>query len=287
VAAAGGELTVVVTAATDREALDHPAGDARHTGARGVAPVVGRLAQRGVLGMVRIPATVIPVIVMPVFFTLAFSGAFSAITNIPGFPTDNILDWMVPFAVLQGASFAGFGAAFGAGRDLENGFYDRLLLSPVPRPALVLGPLVYSALRAMLPLAIVVPVGHLGGARIQGGLPGLLALAVAAVGIALLASLWGLGVVYRARSQRAGALVQAGIFIALFLSVGQVPLEVMSGWLLWVAERNPVTYILNMARQGYLGEVTWAETWPGLLALGVGAALLGLFAWRGFRKLVP
>jgi len=66
-----------------------------------------------------------------------------------------------------------------------------------------------------------------------------------------------------------------------------VPLAVMSGWLLWVAERNPVTYILNMARQGYLGQVTWADTWPGLAAIGVGALLLGLFAWRGFRKLVP
>jgi ABC-2 type transport system permease protein len=278
----------MATATEHTRVSGHPPAtdDGRHTGVGGVAPVVGRLAERGVLGMWRIPATVVPVVAMPVFFVLAFSGAFSAVTDIPGFPTDNILDWMVPFAVIQGASFAGFGAAFGAGRDLENGFYDRLLLSPVPRPALVLGPLVYSALRAMLPLAIVVPVGFLGGARIQGGLAGVVVLTVAALGVALLASLWGLGVIYRARSQRAGALVQAGIFVALFLSVGQVPLEVMSGWLLWVAERNPVTYILNMARQGYLGEVTWADTWPGLLAIGLGVVLLGLFAWRGFRRLV-
>src|SRR5690606_12689219 len=112
--------------------------------------------------MIRIPAAVVPVVVMPVFFVLAFSGAFSAITDIPGFPTDNILNWMVPFAVLQGAAFAGFGAALGAGRDLENGFYDRLLLSPVPRPGLVLGPLTYSAVRALLPFVIVAPVGILG-----------------------------------------------------------------------------------------------------------------------------
>jgi ABC-2 type transport system permease protein len=259
----------------------------RRVGIEGVLPVIGQLTHRGVLGMVRIPAAVVPVVIMPVFFVLAFSGAFSAITGIPGFPTDNILNWMVPFAVLQGAAFAGFGAAFGAGRDLENGFYDRLLLSPVPRPALVLGPLVYSGLRAFLPLSIVVPVGVIGGARMENWLAGLLMLVLSAVGVSILAGLWGLGVTYRVRSQRAGPIVQAGIFVAMFLSTGQVPIEIMTGWLQWVAERNPFTYILQMARQGFLDDISWSNTWPGLVSIGVLGAVLGVFAWRGFRRLVP
>jgi ABC-2 type transport system permease protein len=270
------------TATTTRAAAGR-----RRLGIEGVAPVIGQLTHRGVLGMVRIPAAVVPVVVMPVFFVLAFSGAFSAITNIPGFPTDNILNWMVPFAVLQGAAFAGFGAAFGAGRDLENGFYDRLLLSPIPRPALVLGPLTYSGLRALLPLSIVVPVGVIGGARMENWLAGLPMLVLAAVGVAILAGLWGLGVTYRVRSQRSGPIVQAGIFVAMFLSTGQVPIAVMTGWLKWVAERNPFTYILQMARQGFLGDISWADTWPGLLSMAILGVVLGTFAWRGFRRLVP
>jgi ABC-2 type transport system permease protein len=259
----------------------------RRLGLEGVAPVVGQLTQRGVRGMIRIPAAVIPVVVMPVFFVLAFSGAFSAITNIPGFPTDNILNWMVPFAVLQGAAFAGFGSAIGAGRDLENGFYDRLLLSPIPRPALVIGPLTYSAVRAFLPLSIVVPVGIVGGARMENWLVGLPMLVLAAVSVAILSGLWGLGVTYRVRSQRSGPIVQAGIFVAMFLSTGQVPIAVMTGWLKWVAERNPFTYILQMARQGFLGDISWSNTWPGLLSIAVLGAVLAIFTWRGFRRLVP
>lgn len=250
-------------------------------------PVAGSLARRGLIGMVRIPAAMVPVVAMPIFFTLAFSGAFSALTRLPGFPTDNILDWMVPFAILQGSAFAGLGASFGVGRDLENGFYDRLLLAPAPRLALVLGPLWYSAARAVLPLAIVLPIGLLGGARLQGGLLGLLTLTVAAVGTAVLAGLWGLGVTYRLKTQRAGSLVQTGIFVTLFLSTGQVPLSVMTGWLHEVASRNPFTALLQLARQGFLGTVTWTDTWPGLVALAGGGIVLGLFAWRGFTKLVP
>lgn len=247
--------------------------------------VVKGLTQRGVLGVVRVPATVVPVVIMPIIFTLAFSGAFSALTGLPGFPTSNILNWMAPFAVLQGASFAGLGASFSVGRDLENGFYDRLLLAPAPRRALVGGPLAYAQLRALIPLFTVVPIALLGGARMQAGLAGYVVLTVAALGVAVVASLWGLGVTYRLRTQRAGSLVQVGIFVVMFLSIGQVPLEAMTGWLHWVAVRNPFTYVLKMARQGFLGPVTWSTTWPGLVALAVSALLLGWYAWRGFRTL--
>jgi ABC-type multidrug transport system permease subunit len=258
---------------------------AHHGHARAVAAA---LAQRSLLGTLRVPATVIPTVVMPIFFTLAFSGAFGALTDLPVFPADNILDWMVPFAVLQGAAFAGFGAAFGVGRDLENGFYDRLLLAPTPRPAVMAGPLLFAMARAVLPLSTVVPIGLLGGARVRGGPPGFLLLVLAAVGVALCAGLWGLGVIYRFRTQRAGALVQVGIFAAQFLSVGQVPLAAMEGtWLHPVASVNPMTHVLGMARQAFLGDVRWSETWPGLAALAVAAGLLSWFAWRGFRKLVP
>jgi len=192
---------------------------------------------------------------------------------------------MAPFAVLQGASFAGLGASFSVGRDLENGFYDRLLLAPSPRFAIVAGPVVYAKLRAFIPLFTVVPIALLGGARMQAGLVGYVMLTTAALGTAVVASLWGLGVTYRLRTQRSGSLVQVGIFAVMFLSIGQVPLAAMTGWLHWVAEKNPFTYVLQMARQGFLGPVTWSDTWPGLLALVVSGVLLGWYTWRGFRTL--
>lgn len=271
--------------AVDRHPAEgRPAADHVHRGH--LLAVSAQLAQRAWFGMIRIPGTIIPVLIMPVFFVLAFSGAFGALADLPAFPTDNILNWMVPFAVLQGASFAGLGAAFGAGRDLETGFFDRLLLAPTPRLALATGPLAFSCVRALLPVLIVVPVGFLGGARMADPLLGLPVLALSAVGIGLAAGLWGLGVIYRLRTQRAAALVQVGIFVVLFLSVGQVPLEAMEGtWLEPVARLNPFTKILTMARAGYLDDVTWSVVWPGLVALAVAIGGLALFAWRGFRKL--
>lgn len=256
-------------------------------GARaGLWPVAWALARRSLVGTLRIPATVIPMVVMPLFFVVAFGGAFSAVTMLPGFPTDNILNWVGPFAVLQGASFAGFGSAFAAGRDLENGFFDRLLMAPTPRVAVIAGALLYSALRALVPVIIVVPTIMLAGVRIPGGVLGVVLLVVSAMGVAVASGLWGLGVVFRTRTQRAGGLIQVGIFAAMFLSVGTVPLAAMEGtWLFWVARVNPTTRILGMARAGFVDTVAWSAVWPGLVAFAVVYVVLGVFCWRGLRRL--
>lgn len=251
-----------------------------------VWPVAWAMARRSAIGTLRIPASVVPMVVMPLFFVVAFGGAFSAVTMLPGFPTSNILNWVAPFAVLQGASFAGFGSAYSVGRDLENGFYDRLLMAPTRRVALILGALLYSAMRAMVPVVIVVPAVVLSGVTIDGGVLGVAMLVVAAVGVAIASGMWGLGVVYRTRTQRAGGLIQVGIFAAMFLSIGTVPLSAMEGtWLYWVARFNPITRVLGLARSGFIGQVTWAEVWPGLIAFAVLFTVLGTFAWRAFRRL--
>ena len=80
--------------------------------------------------------------------------------------------------------------------------------------------------------------------------------------------------------------MQMGVFLSVFLSTAQVPLSVMTGWLHAVARVNPMTNIL-VARQGFIGEVSWGQTWPGLVALTGAVIVLGLFAVRGMRGLVP
>ncbi|HUF34171.1 MAG TPA: ABC transporter permease [Acidimicrobiales bacterium] len=245
------------------------------------------LARRSLLMVARVPAAVVPTVVFPIFFVVAFSGSFTALTDIPGFGTDNILSWMAPFAILQGASFAGLGTCFGVARDLEDGFYDRLIVAPTPRAALLLGPLLAAMARALLPITLVLVAAFAGGAALPGGLFGIVSLVVAAEGVAVLAALWGLGIVYRLKTQRAGALVQVGIFFTMFLSIGQVPLHIIEGWLHGAARVNPMTNILRFARQGFIGDVAWATTWPGLVAMAIAAVVLAVFAVRGMRTLVP
>lgn len=243
------------------------------------------LARRSLVNIFRIPAAFVPILAMPIFFVVAFSGSFTSLTRIPEFPTSDMKSWVVPFATLQGAAFAGFGTGFGTVRDIETGFYDRLLLAPARRAALMIGPLLAAMVRATITFAVVATFGMVLGTDMPAGAPALVMLWLAALGIALLSTGWALGLVYRMPDQRSGPVLQIGIFFAMFLATGLVPLDAMTGWVKPVARVNPVTQILDLGRQGYIGDLSWGETWPGLIAIAAMAVLLWTFAATGLRRL--
>lgn len=240
---------------------------------------------RGLRSILRLPSAFFPAMLMPIFQSIAFSGTFFAITKVPGFPTDRSINWFMPLGAMMGSAFAGMGLGFGLIRDLETGFFDRLRMSPAPRRALVVGPLFTAWLRALIVVSAVLCVGFALGARLTGGVLGLISIYVAGLGISTAATGWGLGLAYRFKDMRGAAIMQLGLFVSMFVSTAQAPLSVMRGWLHSVARINPITNILRLARQGFVGQVSWANTWGGLLAIVVLAALTLTFARRGLDKL--
>ena len=248
--------------------------------------VAAGLAGRSLRLIPRVPSTFVPSLIFPIFITVSFSGAFDAVTRLPGFPTDEMINWVLPMAIVQGAAFAGVTTGLGVARDIENGFYDRLLLAPVAHAGLLGGAIVAAVIRAGIPFALVLLAGLVGGADFPGGLSGLGTLALAAAGTAAIAAGWGLGLAYRIRSMTAAPLMQVGLFLTFFLSTAQVPLSVMTGWLHGIARVNPMTNLLALGRQGFIGDVTWASTWPGLVVIALAGAVLCLFASRGLRRMI-
>ena len=80
--------------------------------------------------------------------------------------------------------------------------------------------------------------------------------------------------------------MQAGMFVLVLSTTAYAPLELLQGWLADVARINPVTQVVEAARQGFIGgRSPGRDTWPGLVALaGLLAVLLGGFALRGMRR---
>ena len=260
---------------------------AEHTTSGDFAAVASQLARRSILMVTRVPSAFLPSLIMPVFFIVAFTGVYASIVLVPGFPTDNIDSWFVPLAAVQGAVFSGVTVGGGVVRDIETRFYDRLLLAPVSRSALVAGPLLGAIGRAQPTVTVTLLIGVLLGARIPGGLLGLVVFYLICTGVALLAGAWALGLSYRFQNQQAAAPGQFGFQILVFLSASQVPLAMMTGWLHTVAKYNPFTYILEAARAGFVGEVTWSGVWAGFLWVVILCVLTIWFARRQIRRLIP
>jgi ABC-type multidrug transport system permease subunit len=245
------------------------------------------LWRRSLNEVLRVRGALLPATIAPLVFMLGITGQFGRLTGLEGFPTDSYLSWIVPLSCMQGAGFAGAATGANLARDIEQGWFDRLLVAPVPRPLLVIGPILGAVTRSMVPATVVLVVGLLLGAELTGGVPGLIALYVACAAFCAVAGLWGVFMAVTFRTQQAGPLMQQGVFLAVFLSTAYTPLLLLQGWLEGVAHLNPITYVLEMARQSTVVgiEPSLANTLPGIAALAGLAVLLGALAVAGLRRM--
>jgi ABC-2 type transport system permease protein len=103
--------------------------------------------------------------------------------------------------------------------------------------------------------------------------------------LACASAFWGVIVALRFRSQQAAPLMQVGSFVAVLFTTAYAPKELLAGWLEAIATINPVTLVLEGVRQGWIGDVTWGETWPAVLAAVGVAGGLGALAVRSMRRM--
>jgi ABC-2 type transport system permease protein len=251
--------------------------------AREEVVMVWALMQRGINELVRVPGAAIPGVLAPTIFMLGLTSVFGKLTLLPGFTTDDYLTFILPVGFLQGAGFTGAATGVNLARDIELGWFDRLLASPAPRHVLLAGTVLSASLRALMPMTLLLIIGTLFGASFPG-LDGLVIAVFMASMFAAIAASYATTLALRFKTQAAAPLMQAGTFMAILFTTSYAPQALLTGWLEVVAKYNPVTQILETIRQGFVGDVTWADTWPGLLALAGLAALMMLLALRGLRR---
>ena len=250
-------------------------------------PIVVVLWRRSLNEVTRVRGALLPSAIAPLIFLVGYSGQFGRLTDLPGFPTHSYASWVVPLSCLQAAGFAGAAAGVNLARDIEQGWFDRLLVAPVPRFVLVVGPILGAVTRALVPITIVLVAGVVLGADVTGGVLGIVALYIATSGFCAVASLWGTFMAVTFRTQQAGPLMQQGVFLEVFLSTAYTPEVLLHGWLSSVARYNPTTQILELARQATVEGISpsLAHTLPGLAALAGMGLMIGALAMRGLGRM--
>jgi ABC transporter DrrB family efflux protein len=245
------------------------------------------LWRRSLNEILRVRGALLPATIAPVIFMFGITGQFGRLTGLEGFPTNSYISWIVPLSCLQGAGFAGAAVGANLARDIELGWFDRLLVAPVPRPLLVVGPILGAVSRSLVPATVVLVTGLIIGADLTGGVYGLLCLYFAAAAFCATAALWGVFMAVTFRTQQAGPLMQQGVFLAVFLSTAYTPEVLLRGWLSHVAHLNPMTYVLQLARQATVEgiEPSFAHTWPGVVALAGMGTVLAALAVHGLRRM--
>jgi ABC-2 type transport system permease protein len=247
----------------------------------GTLAVARAVARRSLIHAFTNPALLVPSIIFPLIFLLAFAGGLSAVQDVPGFDFNgDYTAFQFVFVFLQSAAFGGVFTGFGIAADFESGFARRMMLAAPHRSGMLLGYAVAGMVRWCVTAVLVSVAAVLAGMDVHGNGIELAGLVGVALLVNIASTLFGAGVSLRAKTLQAGPLMQIPIFVGLFLAPVYVPLKLLTGWIHTVATYNPITALMQAGR----GFISGAPD-KSLLAFACGAAIAALMGWYALRGL--
>jgi ABC-2 type transport system permease protein len=229
---------------------------------------VGSIARRQILRTVRQPALVFFPVVFPLALMAVNAGGLTPATRLPGFPTDSFYAFALAVPFIQGSLFATMDAGTQLARDIQDGFFNRLALTPMRGVALLIGLLGGVVTVGLAQAVVYLSVGLAIGVDFHAGALGILVLFALAALILLGFGAIGATAALRTGSGEAVQGLFPAFFVFLFLSSMNMPRNLMEiDWFRFVATANPVSYLLEGVRSLII------TGWDGqALALGFGVA---------------
>ncbi|MGD6851234.1 MAG: ABC transporter permease [Candidatus Bathyarchaeia archaeon] len=243
--------------------------------------------------LVRNPILLFFSLFQPIIFLLLFTQLFGQFSQIPGFVAATGTASYAIFAtagiLLQNA----FGSALQSGNsivaDIDSGYLQKMLVTPVSRYAILLGRLTSDAFRVIIQSLIIVLLSLLPfvGVSYVTGVPGMILILIT---VAFFGLAWsGISLAIGMKTRSAETVFAIGGFITfplLFLSTALVPQSFQPDWIKTISAFNPISYAVNACRVLMINGYDWSTI---LQAYGV-IALLAVLTLSAtliqFRKVV-
>ena len=235
------------------------------------------LGRRALMTTLRRPQFLAPLVIFPSLFLAINTGGLHRSTDLPGFPhVHGFLDFQLAAAMCQSLMLGGVGAGIATALEIEGGFFDRLVASPIPRVAIPLGRIMAGSVISAMQVVYFLAIGLIFGAHIAAGVPGV--LLVMLIGVATGTGFCALGVMLALRARNASTVqgIFPLVFVVLFVSSAFFPRRLLSHPADWVAAYNPLSYVADAIRDPIISPVTASTALEGLLA-ALGIAALGIW----------
>jgi ABC-2 type transport system permease protein len=246
---------------------------------------------RAMTKLIRTPILLFFSLFQPIIFLLLFTQLFSRFSSIPGFAVATGTTSYALFAtagiLLQNAFSSALQSGTSIVADLDSGFLQKILVTPVSRSAILLGRLVSDAVRVVIQSGIILALAYGLGITVTTGTGGtiLILFIIAFFGLA-----WsGISLALGLRTKSAETVFGIGAFLTfplLFMSTALTPLTFMPQWIQDVSHYNPISYTVDAVRVLSITGYNWNTILSALGVIGaIAVVTLGATLYL-FRKVV-
>jgi ABC-2 type transport system permease protein len=249
------------------------------------ARVVAVLSRRSVNQAFRRPQFLAPILLFPTLFLAVNTGGAGRATDLPQFPkVHGFLDFQLAGSMTQAAMLAGVSAGIALALDIEIGFIDRLIVSPISRAAIVIGRLSATAVLGAVAGLWFLIIGLIFGAHIKGGVGGFVLVVVLSTLCAGAFGAVGSGLALRAGSPSVVQGIFPLVFVILFLSSAFFPRNLLLEPSHTIADWNPMSLIAEGLRDPVIYGLSWSALGKGLGGIAIVMAIGAVWSASAMRR---
>ncbi|MHB8642785.1 MAG: ABC transporter permease [Gaiellaceae bacterium] len=244
---------------------------------------------RHLLNLWRQPIWIFVTLVQPVIWLLLYGALFKNVVKIPGFHSGSYIEFLAPGVVVMTAFFNAGWSGMAVIDDIDKGITDRFLVSPVIRPALILGRLLQGTVIVIVQSLVIVFLALIVGASFHS-VSGLIVLFAVASLLAAATMCLSTALALVARREETMIAVMNFFMLPLtFLSTTFMQKSLIPSWMSRAADFNPVNWAVEAGRGAMLPNPNWGlvgtrfALLAGLLAICLGVATR---AFRSYQRAV-
>jgi ABC-2 type transport system permease protein len=232
----------------------------------------------------RNPVFIVVSMFQPLLYLLLFMPLLNSLGGVPGIPAGKTVEIFIPGLLVLQALFGSAFVGFLLIDDIRTGVIERFLVTPVRRPAILLGRVLRDAavliIQCVLITLVAIPFGLT--VNVYGFLIALLLYAI--IGVTMASMSYGFALIFKIEDPLAPTLNTITLPVTLLSGI-ILPLALAPIWLQDIAKFNPFSYAVDAARALFTGNFVSFDILEGFVIISALAIVLFLWGLRSLNKM--
>jgi len=232
----------------------------------------------------RNPVFIFASMFQPLLYLLLFMPLLNGLAGAQGLPAGKTVEVFIPGLLVMQALFGTAFVGFSLIDDIRTGVIERFLVTPVKRPAILLGRVLRDAVillfQCILITLVAIPFGL--SVSVAGFLLSLLLYAL--IGVTMASVSYGFALIYKIEDPLAPTLNTIALPLSLLSGI-ILPLVLGPLWLQDMGKVNPFYYAVNAARALFAGNFQNVGIIEGFVIIIILAILVFRWGLRSLEKM--